>query len=259
MTAALLVLAMAVTLWPSGFRRLPREGRRVSTAPSWLVTACCALAAAGSVWWFGGIWAVCAAAVAGGTGWRRSRRRLERNRRATELNWLATGVEVVIGELRVGSHPATASAVAADECGGIASAALRGAASRSRLGGRAADGIAATDSLLDAELGRLAAAWRVADDHGLALAELLDAVRDDMLGRRRFRERTDASLAGARATALVLAGLPILGVALGQLMGADPLKILLGGGLGGMLLLIGTALGCAGLLWTDAITGKVTT
>ena len=259
MTAAVMVLAVAVALWPSSFRRLPSEVRTASSIPRWLVPACCALVAAGAVWWFGGIWAVSAAAVAGSTGWRRYRRRLERDRRADELNWLATGVEVVIGELRVGSHPAKASAVAADECGGIASSALRGAASRSRLGGRAADGIAASDPLLDAELARLAAAWRVADEHGLALAELLDAVREDMLGRRRFRERTDASLAGARATALVLAGLPILGVALGQLMGADPLRILLGGGLGGMLLLIGTALGCAGLLWTDAITGKVTT
>ncbi|MDV6303563.1 MULTISPECIES: type II secretion system F family protein [Rhodococcus] len=259
MTASVMVLALAVALWPSSFRRLSGEERAASSAPRWLVPACCVLLAAGAAWWFGGIWAVSAAAVAGGTGWRRNRRRLERDRRADELNWLATGVEVVIGELRVGSHPATASAVAADECGGIASTALRGAASRSRLGGMAADGIASSDSLLDAELGRLAAAWRVADEHGLALAELLDAVREDMLGRRRFRERTDASLAGARATALVLAGLPILGVALGQLMGADPLHILLGGGLGGMLLLIGTALGCAGLLWTDAITGKVTT
>ncbi|MDZ7930304.1 type II secretion system F family protein [Rhodococcus sp. NPDC076796] len=259
MTAAVMVLAVAVALWPSSFRRLPSEVRTASSTPRWLVPACCALVAAGAVWWFGGIWAVSAAAVAGSTGWRRYRRRLERDRRADELNWLATGIEVVIGELRVGSHPATASAAAADECGGIASSALRGAASRARLGGRAADGIAASDPLLDAELARLAAAWRVADEHGLALAELLGAVREDMLGRRRFRERTDASLAGARATALVLAGLPILGVALGQLMGADPLRILLGGGLGGMLLLIGTALGCAGLLWTDAITSKVTT
>ncbi|MCJ0894600.1 type II secretion system F family protein [Rhodococcus sp. ARC_M5] len=259
MTAALLVLAAAVSLWPNGFRRLPRPVRTTPIAPRWIVPVCCAVVAAVTVWLFGGIWAVSAAAVAGGTGWQRYRRRLERGRRADELNWLATGVEVVIGELRVGSHPATASAVAADECGGIASAALRGAASRSRLGGRPADGIASSDPLLDPELNRLAAAWRVADEHGLALAELLDAVREDMLGRRRFRERTDASLAGARATALVLAGLPILGVALGQLMGANPLQILLGGGLGGMLLLIGTALGCAGLLWTDAITGKVTT
>lgn len=259
MTAALVALAAAVVLWPSSFRRLPREARTASSAPRWLMPTGCALVVAGTVWWFGGFWAVSAAAVAGGTGWRRYRRRLERDRRAEELNWLATGVEVVIGELRVGSHPATASAVAADECGGIASTALRGAASRARLGGRAADGIAASDSLLDAELARLAAAWRVADEYGLALAELLDATREDMLGRRRFRERTDAALAGARATALVLAGLPILGVALGQLMGANPLQLLLGGGLGGMLLVIGTALGCAGLLWTDAITGKVTT
>ena len=259
MTAALLVLAAAVYLWPNSFRHLPREARTAATVPPWSVPACFALGAAGLLLWFGGIWAVSASAVAGGTGWRRYRRRLERDRRADELNWLTTGVEVIVGELRVGSHPATASAVAADECGGIASAALRGAASRARLGGRAADGIVSSDPLLDPELSRLAAAWRVADEHGLALAELLDAVRDDMLGRRRFRERTDAALAGARATALVLAGLPILGVALGQLMGADPLQILLGGGLGGMLLFIGTALGCSGLLWTDAITGKVTT
>ncbi|MDI6626888.1 MAG: secretion protein F, partial [Rhodococcus sp. (in: high G+C Gram-positive bacteria)] len=135
MTAAVMVLAIAVALWPSSFRRLPREEPAASSAPRWLMPACCVLLAAGAAWWFGGIWAVSAAAVAGGTGWRRYRRRLERDRRACELNWLATGVEVVIGELRVGSHPATASAVAADECGGIASTALRGAASRSRLGG----------------------------------------------------------------------------------------------------------------------------
>lgn len=259
MTTALMILAAAVALWPSGSRGLTERTRRVRDVPRWMMPVCAALVAAAAVWWFGGVWAVSAAAVAGGTGWSRSRRRFERDRRTTELNWLATGVEVVIGELRVGSHPATASAAAADECGGIASGALRGAASRSRLGGRPADGIAAADPLLDEELARLAAAWRVADEHGLALAELLDAVRADILGRRRFRERTEASLAGARATALVLAGLPILGVALGQLMGADPLRILLGGGLGGMLLLIGTGLGCTGLLWTDAITGKVTT
>ncbi|MGV8874096.1 MAG: type II secretion system F family protein [Rhodococcus sp. (in: high G+C Gram-positive bacteria)] len=259
MTAALMILAAALALWPSGVRGLPTGMRRIRTVPRWSVPIGAALVTAGTIWWLGGIWAVSAAAVAGGTGWSRYRRRLERDRRTTELNWLATGVEVVIGELRVGSHPATASAVAADECGGIASAALRGAAARSRLGGRPADGIATSDPLLNEELARLAAAWRVADEHGLALAELLDAVRADILGRRRFRERTEASLAGARATALVLAGLPILGVALGQLMGADPLAILLGGGLGGILLCIGTALGCAGLLWTDAITGKVTT
>jgi tight adherence protein B len=259
MTAALCVLAAAFTLWPSRSRRLSRRGRGAVGVPGWAIPVAVASVSAVGMFWIGGPWGAAALFVAGGTGWHRHCRRTVRARRTAELDWLATGVEVVIGELRVGAHPATAGEVAADECGGIASEALRGAASRSRLGGRAADGIAASDPLLNPELDRLAAAWRVADEHGLALAELLDAVREDLLGRRRFRERTEASLAGARATALVLAGLPVLGVALGQLMGADPLRILLGGGLGGILLLIGTALGCAGLLWTDAITGKVTT
>ena len=73
----------------------------------------------------------------------------------------------------------------------------------------------------------------------------------------RIRARTEAGLAGARATATVLAGLPVLGVGLGQLMGAAPLGILLAGGLGGIMLVVGTALVCAGLLWTDRIAARV--
>ncbi|MFD4181263.1 hypothetical protein ACFWPB_09120, partial [Rhodococcus sp. NPDC058514] len=68
----------------------------------------------------------------------------------------------------------------------------------------------------------------------------------------------EAGLAGARATAAVLACLPVLGIALGQLMGAGPLRVLLSGGLGGLLLILGTLFVCAGLLWTDRITGRVT-
>ena len=97
----------------------------------------------------------------------------------------------------------------------------------------------------------------MAERHGLALADLLEAARSDLLGRIRFRQRTEAALAGARATAAVLAGLPALGVTLGQLMGAAPLRVLLGGGLGGVLLVLGTVLACAGLLWTDGIVGRV--
>ena len=37
-------------------------------------------------------------------------------------------------------------------------------------------------------------------------------------------------MAGARTTAAVLAGLPVLGIGLGQLIGADPLGFLLSGG-----------------------------
>jgi tight adherence protein B len=66
-------------------------------------------------------------------------------------------------------------------------------------------------------------------------------------------------MAGARATAAVLAGLPVLGVALGQLIGAYPLRFLLSGGGGEWLLVIGVTLASCGLLWADRITGRVLT
>jgi len=57
----------------------------------------------------------------------------------------------------------------------------------------------------------------------------------------------------------VLAGLPLLGVGLGELVGADPVSFLLSGGFGGWLLVIGVILACAGLLWSDRITAQALT
>jgi len=82
-------------------------------------------------------------------------------------------------------------------------------------------------------------------------------VRRDLTGRSRFRSRTEAGLAGARATAAILAALPLLGIALGQAVGAAPVQLLLGSTAGGLLLVVGTALVCAGLAWSGAITAAV--
>ncbi len=49
----------------------------------------------------------------------------------------------------------------------------------------------------------------------------------------------------------------MLGVLLGQLIGARPLDFLLGGQVGGWLLLVGATLACAGLLWADRIVDRV--
>lgn len=189
--------------------------------------------------------------------WRmRSRRRTRAS--DADQRMLLGALETIIAELRVGNHPAEACAVAAQETRGPAADAFRVAAARARLGGSAADGLrgAAADPL-GTHLERVAAAWAVSDRHGLALAELLSATRTDLLGRIRLRARTEAGLAGARATATVLAGLPALGVALGQAMGAAPIAVLSGGGFGGALLVLGTGLACAGLLWTDRISARV--
>jgi tight adherence protein B len=189
-----------------------------------------------------------------GTAAVRFRRSRDRRRRTVACAALLEALEVVIGELRVGAHPAAASAVAAGEVGGSVARAFAVSSARSGLGGSAAQGLRDPHSIVAAELSRIADSWAVAEQYGLGLGELLASARTDLFGRIRFRDRAEAALAGPRATASVLAGLPLLGIGLGEAMGAQPLSVLFGAGIGAVLLPLGAGLGCAGLLWTDSIT-----
>lgn len=204
-----------------------------------------------------GVSVALAAAIVAATLWTRRRAAVRRRTHRAEVESLVAGLDTIVGELGVGAHPATAASVAASECSGTAAAAFGRASGRARLGGTAHDGLRVNNSPVSDELAIVAAAWQISDDHGLGLVGLLTAARADMMARSRFRDRTHASLAGARATGTVLACLPVVGVGLGQAMGASPIGVLLGGGLGGVLLAIGSALVCAGLLWTDAIADRV--
>ncbi|MGK2854928.1 MAG: hypothetical protein ACSLE3_12660 [Microbacteriaceae bacterium] len=47
--------------------------------------------------------------------------------------------------------------------------------------------------------------------------------------------------------------MPVLGIGLGQLIGANPLVFLFSGGAGGVLLVVGITLSCLGLCWSDRI------
>ncbi|HLS79407.1 MAG TPA: hypothetical protein VK083_21715 [Nocardia sp.] len=259
MTQTALCLAAAVLLLPA-----PAARRRFAAvygrAPS---------VAVGRWWWLlcpgpvvaVALWAGAGPVIAGATvavtltvRWRRTRRDRAHD---AECARLLDALEAVVGELRVGAHPSAATEVAARESGaGAAATAFAVSAARGRLGGSGADGLRADESVIGVELRRIADAWQVAERHGLALAELLAATRADLAGRVRFRRRSTAAMAGARATATVLSGLPLLGLALGELMGARPLRVLFTTAAGGVLLPLGAALACAGLLWTDAITRK---
>jgi tight adherence protein B len=263
-TAAALCLAAAVLVAPGAVAtpRLRALRTTVAAGRSWrppqeVTVGLCVLPAL-----LLGVAPAVAAAVVAGTAVRRLRRRRRDRALDAEQRTLLAGLETVVAELEVGTHPAEACATAARETTGPTADAFRVAAARVRLGGSAADGLRAAarapgQSGLAASLERLAAAWEVSDRHGLALAQLLTAARSDLSGRMRLRSRTEAGLAGARATATVLAALPALGVALGQMMGAAPVTVLLGDGLGGVLLVVGTVLACAGLLWTDRIATRV--
>jgi tight adherence protein B len=104
---------------------------------------------------------------------------------------------------------------------------------------------------------RLAAAWQVADVLGVRLADLLDRLDDDERGLRRVRVGAAAQAAGARATALLLAGLPVAGIALGYGMGTDPLHVLLRTAPGALCTGLAGAFQLTGLAWTARLARSV--
>lgn len=196
--------------------------------------------------------------VAATVGWLRRKAR-GRTRRTEESVALQGALSVLIGELRVGAHPVLAFEAAADETGGTVAASLRAVAARGRLGGDVAAGLrsVAEHSTVPGHWERLSVCWSLAQTQGLAIVALVRAAERDIVERERFASQVAAGMAGARATTAILAGLPLLGVGLGQLIGARPLHFLLAGGIGGWLLLIGVTLACAGLWWSDRITDRV--
>jgi tight adherence protein B len=190
----------------------------------------------------------------------RLRRRRHRRYRRTQGEAMAAALRTVVGELRIGAHPVRAFETAATEAaagGGNAATPLRALAARARLGSDVAASIRDLGSMsaLPVHWSRVEVCWRLATDHGLPISLLMSAAHRDIVERQRFSDRVDAALAGPRATAVILAGLPVFGVALGHLIGAQPLRFLLGGG--GWLLVTGVTLVCAGLGWSDHIIDRL--
>lgn len=256
MTAAALALALALTVAPPPARHRLRHPtpRRV---PALAIAAVPAAVAALML----PVTVMLAASIVIGTMLMRRRRSTARGARAAEASALQGALDVLVGELRVGAHPVAAFDVAAREVDGVVAESLRAVAARARLGADVAAGLRsfAASSRLPAHWERLALFWQLAQNHGLAIATLMRAAHRDVVERERFSARVDAGMAGARATAMVLAGLPLLGIGLGQLIGADPVDFLVSGGAGGWLLVAGVTLACSGLVWSDRITGRALT
>ena len=153
------------------------------------------------------------------------------------------------GEVRAGRQPGEALQRAARDSEGLgeAQAAVLAAA---RFGGDVpkALAVAARQPGADGLLG-LAACWRVAVDQGAGLAAGLDRLEGALRAERDQRADLRAQLAGPRATAVMLAGLPALGLLLGAALGADPLHVLLHTGAGLGCLLVGGVLEGVGVWW----------
>ena len=103
-------------------------------------------------------------------------------------------------------------------------------------------------------LRRLAsAAVRLADRTGAPLAELVERIEADARATDRGLAAAAAQAAGARATAWLLAALPVGGIGLGYGIGVDPVAVLLHTPVGGVCAIVAVALQVAGLFWAERL------
>jgi tight adherence protein B len=103
----------------------------------------------------------------------------------------------------------------------------------------------------------LAACWYAADRHGIALADAVSGIEEGLRAEGARLRATEVELAGIRATILLLAALPIFGLALGLALGANPLDAMLHNTIGQCSLLAGVGLDLVGLLWTDRLVASL--
>ncbi len=170
----------------------------------------------------------------------------------------AAAVEVcsaLAAELRAGRTPAEALGVAAALAPGPTGAGLRSAAATAGWGGDVSAALrsAAPVSAVPEVLRALAACWQVCSSAGSGLASAVDTVAGGVRARQDQERAVAAALAGPRASAVLLAGLPLVGTALAAGLGARPLHVLLHTPLGVACLLLGLSLDLAGLAWTRAL------
>lgn len=252
MSACLLCLAAALLAWPARSRADRRGGRG---SRGWLSrqTSVALLAGCGTAVLVGVASTVLVGCLAGSCSVLAARAWLTGRRKAragAALVALAELLGAFAAELRSGRpvEAAIDTAVAAcgdEECRRAAGPALRAAAS----GGVP---IATRGPLAEAT-GRVTAAVRLSSRTGCSLAAVLAAVEDDLRDRHRQALEARTATAGPRASAALLAALPLLALAMGGGIGADPWRVLTTTVPGEALLVGGVLLELAGVAWSGRL------
>lgn len=182
---------------------------------------------------------------------RRAGSRLAENERSGAAEALA----VLSSELRAGRPPATALLSASSVATGPLAGALHAAAGSDLVG---ADPVACLlravpDSAAPQVLRGLAACWQVCSSTGSSLAAAVERLADSLRAERQQRLEVEGELAGPRATAGMLAVLPLAGIGLAAGLGAHPVQLLLHTPVGLGCLGGGIGLDLLGTWWTSRL------
>lgn len=250
---ALCALATALLIWPE------RRPHRVSPLLSGLArrklrlpgTTVCGLASGSLAVLAAGPLPAIAAGMFSATAVHLARGYLRERGRVSEWNELLAALRMLARDLRSGAAPVAAASSAAAASSGPTAELLIDLVAAARHG---------VDRMLPTRTGptglvseQLRSGMKLSARHGVPWATLVDAVAADAADRVQAAGLRAAQVAGPRFSGYVLAAMPLFGLALGSGMGANPLRVLLGPAPGGLLLPVGIALCCAGLLWSARI------
>jgi tight adherence protein B len=97
--------------------------------------------------------------------------------------------------------------------------------------------------------GLLAACWEVAAESGAPLATTLERAAESVRALADADRQTDLALTGPLATARVVALLPVAGVGMALLIGADPIGVMFGTVPGAVAAVLGIAVLAIGVRW----------
>ncbi len=272
MSAAVVLLAAAAVCWPSAGAvggharlrphrpfRLPRaRALDLAVGPAGVVAA---VVLAGVVVAAASTPVVaCLAAAGAGLGARAVQGRCRAAGEQRAVRALVEALGVLAAELRAGRSVADATGAAVRGCPEPRTAAVLGPVLRLGEFPRAAAaapspgrGAGAPVGEVERALTRVAAAVRLSARTGCSLAGVVTALEDDLRARIGAETELRSAVAGPRASAAVLAGLPVLGLLMGSGVGADPWRVLTTTGTGTVLLLIGVGLEVAGIAWSGRL------
>lgn len=253
MTAVLACLAGALLAWPAGSAatgRIAARRRPAGVAARLLPPS--PLAAAVAAGLLGAVLStpLVAALAAGcsGLGMRAARHRRRAVQADGRLLALAEALGVLAAELDAGRPLVVAAGAAVRACPDAGA----GSALAAALASEGAPQAGAP------EWERIRAAVRLSARTGCSLAAVARALEDDLRARNRELQELRTATAGPRASATVLAGLPVLGLLMGSGIGAHPWTVLTTTGAGQVLLVAGVALEAAGIAWTGRLVARAT-
>jgi tight adherence protein B len=188
--------------------------------------------------------------------WPLRRGQLLGRRSASSANEALQEASIMVAQLaallRAGRSPHQMWAQAAQTTTGEAAAVLGAAARASAAGSPASGAIREAAGLADERDARPRAPWN--SRHSVPV-EVFRSVWSDVAVCIEAAEASAraTALAGPKATTRILSVLPLVGLAMGALLGVDPLRVLVGTPWGTLCLVMGLALTIVGRVWSSRL------